>query len=82
MKYLLIIGCLCLASCAQDPIYTPVSIDKPVEIKCHIPQVNAPKMPIMTVNDSLFTKVQDLVTEIQLRKSYEAKLVAANKACQ
>lgn len=81
MKYAILL-LLCVCSCAKpDVVYQPVSVDKPVYVKCTIPIVEAPHMPTQNVNSSMFVKVRTLIEENELRKYYETQLIAGNKAC-
>ena len=80
MKYLFLL--LALTACGSDMVYKPVSVDKPVAVTCHIPQVTPPSVKRMQISDSLFGKVQAMIENREAQLAYEAKLAAAEKACQ
>ena len=68
-----------LSACADtQKIYVPTPVT------CKVASVFAPNFPTekLVATDNVQTMVWALITENNLRKSYEMKLVAANKACQ
>lgn len=80
MRYLALL--LLLSACDTLTLYKPVPVNVPVSVPCVTPKIEEPKYPRSTLTDSLFTKIKNRLTELELRRSYEAKLAAAVKACQ
>jgi hypothetical protein len=79
-------ACLLLSACssAPDVVYKTVSVSVPVQVPCVINPVYHPVWPTQQLakNATFFEKVRAIVTEMQLRRSYELKLEAAVKSCQ
>ena len=74
----LVIVILGLSACADtQTIYVPTPVI------CNVPMVAQPAFPTekLVATDNIQTMVWALVVENDLRKTYEMKLVAANKAC-
>ncbi len=59
-------------------------VDVPVVVPCRVPAVEVPAWATagLRKGDDLQTKVRALLAERQQRIGYEARLLAANKACQ
>ena len=74
---------LLLAGCASAPPKT-VEVRVPVSVPCKAPTVQAPDWALNHVapGAGLFVQVQDLITELEQRRAYEAELEAAVKSCQ
>ena len=84
MKLILVITLLALAACSTPEIvYKSVSTDIPVSTPCHAPVVTHPEWATSSISkaDTLFAQVRALLVTENQRQSYEAKLEAANKAC-
>jgi hypothetical protein len=77
--------CLLLAGCASAPqvIEKPVEVQIPVPVPCKVPDTPAPAWPLASVpvSASDFDFFKAALAEIELRKGYEARLLAALGAC-
>ena len=85
MKYIALALIIALSGCAdKEIVYTPVNVDKEIAVPCKIKQIDAPSFQTKSVNvqNSLFDKTKALISELEQRKGYEAKLIAAVKSCQ
>lgn len=85
MRFVLLAGCFLLTSCAaQQPIYKPVSVDVPVRVECHVPEIPKPNSPLqqIQIDAPLFDKVKAALIEIDNRKIYEAEVEAALQSCR
>ena len=84
MNKLLLFYVLALSGCAGDPVYTPVRVEVPVEVKCHTQAVNQPVFETshVTVNNTIYEKMKAALIEIKQRIKYENNLTASIKACQ
>jgi hypothetical protein len=78
--------CLLLAGCASAPqiIEKPVEVKVPVPVPCKAPDVPVPAWPLAAVTPSAsdFDFYKAALAEIELRKGYEARLLAALSGCQ
>ena len=76
---------LLLAACApQEPVYRPVTVPMPAAAPpCAAATIPSPAPPLATLpsNVSLFRKVQTMLIELDLRKSYETQLLAQLAGC-
>jgi hypothetical protein len=82
MRFLLL---LLLASCASEQVvYKPVEISIPIAVECKIEALPVPTWPMLSLNEKigLFDAVKAFISELELRKGYEAQLEAAVKSCQ
>lgn len=85
MRHLIIAAtALFLAACAPEIVYKPVPVQIPVSVPCKAPAVAVPILSTASVsaNDPMFNQVKALAETNEQRQAYEAKLVAALKACQ
>lgn len=76
---------LALTACAApDVVKTPVKVSIPVEVPCRITPPPAPTLATasITPQSTMFEKARALAASSEMRKGYEAALVAAVKACQ
>ncbi|MFX3545010.1 hypothetical protein [Ralstonia mannitolilytica] len=78
--------CMVLAGCASAPqvIEKPVEVKVPVPVACKAHDVPVPAWPLEAVPASAsdFDFFKAALAEIELRKGYEARLLAALGACQ
>lgn len=82
MRFLLL---LLLAGCANETmVYKPVEIIVPVAVECKVEAIQPPTWPTLSLDEKtgLFDAVKAFISEIELRKGYEAQLEAAVKSCQ
>jgi hypothetical protein len=86
MKQLIILSLFLLASCACDPVVntTPVIVKVPTPVPCKIAPIEKPVYGFSELKkeDTIFKKIQVLLSDRELRKAYERKLEAATKECQ
>lgn len=74
----------CLLGCGQaSPIYRATEVDVPVDSPCRFdipvqPDYQLPKLPAAA---TLTDKVKAMIADLQARKDYIAKLLAAMEAC-
>lgn len=80
----LIVAVMLSACAAPQVVYKPVAVEKIVSVPCRIPVIAAPELPTTNAKKSatMFQKVKLVLMENEIRKGYEAQLVAVSKACQ
>ncbi|WP_316866617.1 hypothetical protein [Ralstonia mannitolilytica] len=75
-----------LAGCASAPqvIEKPVEVKVPVPVPCKAPDVPVPTWPLAAVPASAsdFEFYKAALAELELRKGYEKRLLAALGACR
>lgn len=78
-----LIPLLMLTACSQ-PVFKPVPVDTPVEVTCRINEPTAPGWPTLIVakDAGLFAHSKAVLAELEMRKGYENKLLAAIRSCQ
>lgn len=78
--------CLLLAGCASAPqfIEKPVEVKVPVPVPCKAPEISVPAWPLaaVTASASDFEFYKAALAELELRKGYEKRLLAALGACR
>ena len=78
--------CLLVAGCASAPqvIEKSVEVKVPVPVPCKTPDIPVPAWPLAAVLPSAsdFDFYRAALAEIELRKGYEARLLASVVACQ
>ena len=84
MRHLVIASVLTCVACSPQIVNKPVSVDTPVAVTCHVPQIQAPKWATEGISPSntLFEQGRALLATDQQRRAYEASLAAANEACK
>ncbi len=80
----LLVAVMLSACSAPQVVYKPVAVEKIVSVPCRIPAIAAPELPTAKAQKSatMFQKAKLVLMENEIRKGYEAQLVAASKACQ
>ena len=81
MKRLLLL--LALTGCTQT-VLKPVPVEVPVEVTCKIKEPASPRWPTLALSPTagLFDRTKATLAELELRKAYEGKLLAAIRSCQ
>lgn len=78
--------CLMLAGCASAPqaIENPVEVKVPVPVPCSVPEIAVPAWPLAAVpaSSSDFEFYKAALAELELRRGYEKRLLAALGACR
>lgn len=76
---------LLLAACGSvDVVTKPATVEVPIAVDCHTPDIAVPVWATTGVaaKDTTFRQAQALAATNEQRKAYEAQLAAASKACQ
>jgi hypothetical protein len=85
MRYLIaaVVACF-LTACAPEIVYRPVPVNVPVSVPCQAPATPQPVLATagITADDTMLNQVKALAVTNEQRKAFEARLMAANKACQ
>lgn len=84
VSFVFIVAIMLSACAAPQVVYKPVAVEKIVSIPCRIPAIAAPELPTTKAQKSatMFQKAKLVLMENEIRKGYEAQLVAASRACQ
>lgn len=86
-KINIILLSLILSACATDEplvrvVTERVEVPVPVQCKTDIPATPIFNVPKLATTDTMFDKTKSYLADEQLRKAYEAELLAALKSCK
>lgn len=84
MKYVALIAALALAGCTATMPRLPETVKVPVAIPCPVEIPAAPLFQFdkLTEQDTIWTKVQVLLSDRQLSIAYEQELNVALSSCK
>lgn len=78
MKKLVVLSAIFLGACAGQKTIT---VKVPIAVPCKTPQIEEPVYPKASADAGIFERVKVILAELELRKGYEAKLMAAAASC-
>jgi len=73
-----------MAACAPEIVYKPIPVNVPVIVPCQAPATPQPVLATTGISpdDTMLKQVKALAVTNEQRKGFEARLIAANNACQ